>query len=358
MSQIQNHLESSSHILVLGMGGTIAGLASNPDSKPLQYDAGQVEISTLLAQIQSAIPGEIGLVSEQLANINSCNMSEPLLTLLGTAVKDALDNSGVKGIVITHGTDTIEETGLFLQLVCGRFAQNLGKKVVLTGAMLPANASNADGLKNLLDAIHWAASPLDNSPGGIYAVMGGRVCMAMDLAKRHTTALNAPIQSSPSSPVGLINPSWLSGVKAAEIAWHEDLSIPDGDVWPWVEILTSHTGARSETINLWLESKVQGLVLAGTGMGSLHEHWLEPLSKASKQGVAIVRASRPGAGQVLPNIPEKDFAGCMAAGKFSAPKARIALQLALYAEKQAKSAGKSLTWQDFFARIAVLPEIG
>ena len=211
MSQIQNHLESSSHILVLGMGGTIAGLASNPESKPLQYEAGQVEISTLLAQIQSAIPGEIGLVSEQLANINSCNMSEPLLTLLGRAVKDALDNSRVEGIVITHGTDTIEETGLFLQLVCGRFAQNLGKRVVLTGAMLPANASNADGLKNLLDAIHWAASPLDNSPGGIYAVMGGRVCMAMDLAKRHTTALNAPIQSSPSSPVGLINPSWLSG---------------------------------------------------------------------------------------------------------------------------------------------------
>jgi len=145
MSQIQNHLENSSHILVLGMGGTIAGLASNPDRDPLQYAAGQVEISTLLAQIQSAIPGEIGLVSEQLANINSCNMSEPLLTLLGRAVKDSLDNSGVKGIVITHGTDTIEETGLFLQLVCGRFAQNLGKRVVLTGAMLPANTSNADG---------------------------------------------------------------------------------------------------------------------------------------------------------------------------------------------------------------------
>ena len=187
MSQIQNHLESSSHILVLGMGGTIAGLASNPDSNPLQYEAGQVEISALLIQIQSAIPGEIGLVSEQLANINSCNMSEPLLTLLGTAVKDSLDNSGVKGIVITHGTDTIEETGLFLQLVCGRFAQNLGKRVVLTGAMLPANASNADGLKNLLDAIHWAASPLDNSPGGIYAVMGGRVCRS----EEHTSELQS-----------------------------------------------------------------------------------------------------------------------------------------------------------------------
>jgi L-asparaginase len=357
MSQIQSHSENTPHILVLGMGGTIAGLASNPDKDPLQYAAGQVEISSLLNHIESAIPDGICLVSKQLANINSCNLTESLLAILGNEVREALENAMVKGVVVTHGTDTIEETGLFLQLICGKFAQNLGKRVVLTGAMLPTNAPNADGPSNLLDAIHWATSPLDNCPGGVYAVMGGRVCMAMDLAKRHTTALNAPIQSSPSSPVRLINPSWLSGVKAAEAAWAEDLPIPHENEWPWVEILTSHVGARPETIDLWLESKVQGLVLAGTGMGNLHEKWLKPLSHASKQGIAIVRASRSGAGLVLPNIPEKDFEDCLAAGKLSAPKARIALQLALNAEKQAKSAGKSLTWQDFFARIAVLPEI-
>ena len=358
MSQIQNQSENSPHILVLGMGGTIAGLASNPVDRPLQYAAGQVEIDSLISHIESAIPGDLCLKSRQVANINSCNMTEPLLTLLGDTVRDALENTMVKGIVVTHGTDTIEETGLFLQLICGSLAQNLGKRVVLTGAMLPANASNADGPGNLLDAIQWAASSLDNCPGGVYAVIGGRVCMAMDLAKRHTTALNAPIQASPSSPVRLINPSWLSGVKAAEALWTEDLPIPSGNEWPWVEILTSHAGARSETVDLWLKSEVQGLVLAGTGMGSLHEQWLEPLIQAVKQEVALVRAARPGAGQVFPNIPEKDFEGCLAAGKFSAPKARIALQLALNAEKQAKSAGKSLTWQDFFARIAVLPEIG
>jgi L-asparaginase len=358
MSQIQSHSENTPHILVLGMGGTIAGLASNPDKDPLQYAAGQVEISSLLNHIEAAIPEGASLVSKQLANINSCNLTEPLLALLGNRVREALENTMVKGVVVTHGTDTIEETGLFLQLICGKFAQNLGKRVVLTGAMLPANAPDADGPANLLDAIHWAVSPLDNCPGGIYAVMGGRACMAMDLAKRHTTALNAPFQSSPSSPVRLINPSWLSGVKAVEAAWAEDLPIPEGGKWPWVEILTSHAGARPETIDLWLGSKVQGMVLAGTGMGNLHEQWLKPLSNASKQGIAVVRTSRPGAGQVLPNIPEKDFEGCLAAGKFSAPKARIALQLALNAEKQAKSAGKSLTWQDFFARIAVLPEIG
>ncbi|WP_353432795.1 asparaginase [Polynucleobacter sp. MWH-UH23A] len=358
MSQIQNQSNNSPHILVLGMGGTIAGLASNPDKDPLQYAAGQVEIRSLLDHIEFAIPEGVCLVSKQLANINSCNMTETLLALLGNAVREALENTMVRGVVVTHGTDTIEETGLFLQLICGKFAQNLGKRVVLTGAMLPANAPNADGPANLVDAIQWAASPLDNSPGGVYAVMAGKVCMAMDLAKRHTTALNAPIQNSPASPVRLINPSWLSGVKAAQAIWVEDLPIPDGDTWPWVEILTSHAGARPESIDLLLESKIQGLVLAGTGMGNLHEQWLKPLSNATKQGIAMVRASRSGAGQVLPNIPEWDFEGCFAAGKFSPPKARIALQLALNAKKQAKSAGKSLTWQDFFARIAVLPEIG
>ena len=178
----------------------------------------------------------------------------------------------------------------------------------------------------------------------------------MDLAKRHGTALNAPIQASPSSSVGLFNPSWLWGVKAKQAAWTEDLPIPKDDEWPWVEILTSHAGARSETINIWLNSRVKGLVLAGSGMGGLHDAWKDSLIAAVKQGVALVRTTRTGAGATLSDIPEKDLEGCLASGTLSAPRARIALQLALNAEKQAQLTGKSLTWQDFFARIAVLPE--
>jgi L-asparaginase len=263
----------------------------------------------------------------------------------------------VKGIVITHGTDTIEETGIFLQLTCGRYAQNLGKRVILTGAMLPANAPKADGPSNLLDAIRWASTPIDNCPGGIYAVMDGRASLAMDLAKRHASALNAPIQASPSSSAGLINPSWLSGVKAVQAVWTEDLPIPKENEWPWVEILTSHAGARSETITHWLNSKVKGLVLAGSGTGGFHDAWKDSLVAAVKHGIALVRTTRTGAGETLPDLPEKDIYGCMASGSLTAPRARIALQLALNAEKQSCTAGKSLTWQDFFARIAVLPVI-
>lgn len=357
MSSQQNTPETSPHILVLGMGGTIAGLAPSPADKPMQYEAGQVEVASLLTHIQSAVPEGISLVSRQVANINSRNLTEPLLTILGETVREALANTLVKGIVVTHGTDTIEETGVFLQLTCGKYAQNLGKRVILTGAMLPSNAPKADGPSNLLDAIRWASSPLDDCPGGIYAVMDGRGCLAVDLAKRHGSALNAPIQASPSSSVGLINPSWLSGVKAVQALWSEDLPIPKEGEWPWVEILTSHAGARSETITHWLNSKVKGLVLAGSGMGGFHDAWRDPLGAAVKHGIALVRTTRTGAGETLSDLPEKDIGGCLASGSLTAPRARIALQLALNAEKQAQIAGKSLTWQDFFARIAVLPVI-
>lgn len=309
MSSQQNTPETAPHILVLGMGGTIAGLAASPADNPMQYEAGQVEVASLLAHIQSAIPEGIRLVSRQVANINSRNLTEPLLTLLGETVKEALANPLVKGVVVTHGTDTIEETGIFLQLTCGKYAQNLGKRVILTGAMLPANAPKADGPSNLLDALRWASTPIDNCPGGIYAVMDGRGCLAMDLAKRHGSTLNAPIQASPSSSVGLINPSWLSGVKAVQALWAEDLPIPKESEWPWVEILTSHAGSRSETITHWLNSKVKGLILAGPGMGGFHDAWKESLVAAVKHGIALVRTTRTGAGETLLNLPEKDISG-------------------------------------------------
>ena len=165
MSSQQITPETAPHILVLGMGGTIAGLAASPADNPMQYEAGQVEVASLLAHIQSAVPDGIQLVSKQIANINSRNLSESLMTVLGEAVRQALDNTMVKGIVVTHGTDTMEETGVFLQITCGKHAQNLGKRVILTGAMLPANAPKADGPSNLLDALRWASTPIDNCPG-------------------------------------------------------------------------------------------------------------------------------------------------------------------------------------------------
>lgn len=343
--------ELSPHILVLGMGGTIAGIAPSPEVNPLAYEAGQVGVGDLLTKIEKMLPDDLNIMSRQVANINSSNLSEALLTELGRQVKNTLASSALIGIVITHGTDTIEETGLFLQATCGKYAERLGKRVVLTGAMLPSNATGADGPTNLLNAIQWASTAIDNCPGGIFAVFAGKVCMARDLAKRHSSNISAPLLDSPYSAVSLINPSWLAFVKAVQAALPDDLPIPQAEAWPWVEIFTSHSGARTELIKHSINAGVSGLVIAGTGQGGFNSAWQESVDLAIAAGIAVVRATRTGAGIVRPNIPEKDPEGCMAAGTLSPPKARIALQLALNAVKVGlvKSESSPPRWQAFFA---------
>jgi L-asparaginase len=344
------------HILVIGMGGTIAGLAQDPEN-PSAYRAGQVTLETLIPTLQASTGvahSEIRM--QQLANIDSRDLSESHLTQLGLAVRAALDNPLVLGVVVTHGTDTIEETGLFLDAVCSQQAERLGKRVVLTGAMLPSNHPQADGPLNLQAALHWAQMDLETCPAGVFGIFAGRVCLARDLAKRHTSDLNAPLRDAPSSPLHLINPSWLSRIRRIQTGSRPDMAIPPVDAWPWVEILTSHAGARPETVLHWLGQPIRGLVIAGTGMGGVHAAWHKPLHALAEMGVAIAKASRAGGGHVHLHLPETDPAGWVAAGSLAAPKARIALQLALYAAVEAKQGGKSMTWQDFFARIAVLPE--
>jgi len=344
------------HVLVIGMGGTIAGIAQDPNN-PSAYRAGRVPLESLIPTAQPGPEFAHGQIrTQQLANIDSRDLSEALLTQLGLAVRAALNNPDVLGVLVTHGTDTIEETGLFLDAVCSKQAEQLGKRVILTGAMLPSNHPQADGPLNLQAAMRWAQMDLETGPAGIFGIFAGRVCLARDLAKRHTSELNAPLRDSPSSPIHLINPSWLSRIRRIQADSGPDLPIPGEDTWPWVEILTSHAGARPETILHWLNQPIQGLVIAGTGMGGVHSAWLKPLHALAEKGVAIVKASRVGAGHVHLHLPETDPAGWVAAGSLAAPKARIALQLALYAAAEAKQGGKSMTWQDFFARIAVLPE--
>jgi L-asparaginase len=343
------------HVLVIGMGGTIAGLAEDPEN-PSAYRAGQVSLESLVSTAPGAGFTHCEIRTQQLANIDSRDLSEPLLTQLGHAVRAALDNPMVLGVVVTHGTDTIEETGLFLDAICRKQAERLGKRVILTGAMLPSNHPQADGPLNLQASLYWAQMDLETCPAGVFGIFAGRVCLARDLAKRHTSELNAPLRDAPSSPVHLINPSWLARIRRIQADSGPDMPIPAEDAWPWVEILTSHAGARPETVLHWQNQAIQGLVIAGTGMGGVHAAWHKILHALAEKGAAIVKASRVGAGHVHLHLPEMDPAGWVAAGSLSAPKARIALQLALYAAAEAKQGGKSMTWQDFFARIAVLPE--
>lgn len=321
----------SSFILVIGTGGTIAGLTTNSGNGG--YRAGQVAISTLLAQIDTKFP----IKNIQLSNIDSCDLNESLLSKLGATVRDGLSDPQVLGIVITHGTDTMEETATFLEFVCGEYSRNLAKKVVLTGAMLPSDHPQADGRRNLSQAIEFAGD--GGVQGGIWAVMHSKPIPGLALFKGHSSQVDAFIEETlPNDAIHVSN----------------DLPIPPDKQWPWVEIITSHVGARPQIITFLEDQGVQGIVLAGTGAGTVHQNLAIPLERFMGAGGAVIRASRIGRGYIGGSLANGRLAKALGAGPLNPAKARIALQLALFASAQ--SGANALSWQDYFAKMVGLPE--
>jgi L-asparaginase len=321
------------YILVIGTGGTIAGLRT--DSGNGGYQAGQVAISTLLASIDSKFP----IKNIQLSNIDSCDLSESLLSKLGTQVREALADPSILGVVITHGTDTMEETATFLEFVCGKLSRNLGKKVVLTGAMLPSDHPQADGPQNLTNAIEFTGEK--DSRGGIWAVMGSKRRPGLALVKGHSSHTDAFFaETLPNDGIQVSN----------------DLPIPPDNQWPWVEIITSHAGARPDSLNFLKKQGVQGIVLAGTGAGTVHENLAITLEQFIDAGGAVVRASRIGRGHISGTLANGRLEKALGAGYLNPVKARIALQLALFATTHSRA--NALSWQDYFARMVGLPDSG
>ena len=318
------------YILVIGTGGTIAGLRTDSGGG---YQAGQVPISMLLTQINTKFP----IKNMQLSNIDSCDLSESLLSKLGVQVRMGLADPEVMGIVITHGTDTMEETATFLEFVCGGSSRKFGKKVVLTGAMLPSDHREADGPQNLSDAIEFAGK--EDGRGGIWAVMGSKLIPGLALVKGHSSHTNAFFEET-------LPDDW------TQVS--NDLPIPPDNQWPWVEIITSHSGARPDTVQLLEGLGVQGIVLAGTGAGTVHEKLALPLERFIEAGGAVVRASRIGRGYIGGTLANGRLTKALGAACLNPAKARVALQLALFASTQ--SDANPLSWQDYFARIVGLPE--
>lgn len=325
-------------ILLIGMGGTIAGLRLSPEQPG--YRAGQLLINQLASQIKSKLP----IQNKQIANIDSCDMCEVLLSQLGNEALLALNDSQIAGLVITHGTDTMEETALFLELVCGDLARVLGKKLVLTGAMLPADDPQADGPTNLNAAVALVEG--QKTPGGVFGLMGGKTFLARDLAKRHTSRLDA-------FSLEQLN-SGSDERQKRDTQVSEDLPIPPENQWPRVEIVSNHIGARGDMIELFKEAGVEGIVLAGTGGGTVHQSLAVGLEAFTNSGGALVRSSRVGLGSIPTKLANGRLSKAIGAGDLNPVKARIALQLALFASRQTKA--NALSWQEIFARIALLPE--
>jgi L-asparaginase len=318
-------------IVVLGTGGTIAGTAAHAGDN-IGYSAAQLGVAALLAGVPGmadVLQGDT-LVAEQVAQVDSKDMSFAIWTALALRVQQYLAQDEVCGVVITHGTDTLEETAFFLHAVLPTALQ-LRKPVVLTCAMRPASSLSPDGPQNLLDAVALARTP---GACGVMAVCAGVVHGALAVQKVHVYRTDA-FSSGDVGPLGFVEEGGFRPAKAWPLALGHQAAvsiekIADVATWPRVEIVMNYAGGSAAVVDALLQplpgvAPLRGLVVAGTGNGTLHVDLIAALQRAEQAGVKVVRASRCGEGRVLP-VEGKEFADSQG---LSPVKARVALMLAL-----------------------------
>ena len=306
------------NVVILGTGGTIAGRSASAYDN-IGYTAGQVGIDQLVSDIP-VIAASGPVVTEQICQVDSKDMSFAVWIRLAARVNHHLAQDDVQGIVITHGTDTLEETAYFLQSVC-----QPAKPVVLTCAMRPATSLVPDGAQNVLDAVVVARQP---GACGVVAVCAGTIHSAFDLQKVHPYRLDA-FSSGDAGPVGYVEEGRLRQLRnwllpQAGLAFYAMQNIAD---WPRVEIVMSYAGASAAIVQALVDQGVRGLVVAATGNGTIHQDLEAGLHAALAAGVRVVRASRCFDGPILP-LPDSAFPDSKG---LSPVKARVAIMLDLMA---------------------------
>lgn len=325
-------------VVVLGTGGTIAGTAPSA-SDNLGYTAAQVGVSQLLDAIPglSKVLAGRSLVTEQVAQIDSKDMSFAVWQQLALRVQHHLTQPDVQGVVITHGTDTLEETAYFLHAVLPA-ALLARKPVVLTCAMRPASSAAPDGPQNVMDAVAVAITP---GACGVVAVCAGTLHGAVEVQKVHPYRLDA-FNSGDAGPLGYVEEgavrlirNWpLAPVAIAQVAIE---LIANVSCWPRVEIVMNYAGANGALVDALIapipqalpagghQEPVRGLVVAATGNGTVHRDLEAALIRAQAAGVKVVLATRCPFGRVLP-VVGRTFPDSQG---LSPVKARVALMLAL-----------------------------
>jgi L-asparaginase len=306
-------------VVVLGMGGTIAGVGDA--SAPRGYRSGEVPVSTLLAT--AGAPAGCVVVGEQLAQVDSKDMDETLWLKLGQRVRYWVAQEDVVGVVITHGTDTLEETAFFLHTVI-----DAEKPVVLTGAMRPSTDALPDGPENLRDALLVACSP---GVRGVLTVFAGRVFAGNEVRKVHPLQ-NDAFEAGDAGCVARVQSGRLCQLRGWPLPGKDHLPqaldclarwLEQGRPLPWVAWLTSHAGANGDMVRALVAAGVRGFVIAGTGNASLNQALESALDEARAAGVMVDVGSRCSLGDA-----ESTHAG--AAGIALQPaKARIAMMLRL-----------------------------
>lgn len=338
-------------IVILGTGGTIAGKAASSTDN-VGYTSAQVGVAQLLTAIPSLMGangaaqyGGYDLVSEQVAQVDSQDMNFAVWQQLLARCAHWLAQSQTQGVVVTHGTDTLEETAFFLQATL-----NPSKPVVMACAMRPSTAVAPDGPQNLLDALAVAAHP---HAKGVVAVCAGTIHSAFDVQKVHTTQLNA-FSSGDAGAVGSVaegklslyrnwpenqksmSSSVVAGVFIDYLAINNVVDlISTLSQLPRVEIILNHNSADGGIVEALLAQNVEGMrprvsgiVVAGTGNGTISTDLELALRAAKAAGVVVWRSTRCAFGKVI-GKEDKEFSD---SGGLSPLKARIALTLQLAAK--------------------------
>jgi L-asparaginase len=317
-------------IHILATGGTIAGRADTRGG----YVAGQIDVQTLLRSLPRR-PDNIIVSYEQLANVGSQSITHEIWYQLANRINTISRNNQADGIVVTHGTDTMEETAYFLNLV------TLGRiPVVLTGAMKPADAFSPDGPENLLSAL-CVACQTEATGLGVLVVMNCAIHSARYVQK---TGFNQD-HAFQSSPVGLVgmhsnltthffirqlalchtaNSAFTKAIQKGLFALSAENPLPE------VSVLYVHAAMQEEMLRRWMTLPHQGVVVAGVGSGNISNLLEQLMADQAAQGTVVVRSSRLAFGHVMRNMEiNDDEQGFLVAGNLNPAKARILLQLAL-----------------------------
>ncbi len=346
-------------VAILGTGGTIAGVSTTGDDR--HYKAAQLSVADLVAAVPEL--GQVPLRVQQVAQVDSKDMGWPVWQALLPAVQAQLQDPGVLGVVITHGTDTLEETALLLHLL---LAAN--KPVVLTAAMRPATSAEADGPANLRDAValvQWAAA---QQRSGVVVALHGKVWSALEVRKAHSHAIDA-FDGGEAEPLALVDEAGMvhplmdgrgAGAWPAAQGWLADQPLPNR--LPPVLLVTSHADADGSEVDAWRAAHgskgtqgTLGVLVAGTGHGTIHQSLHAALVRAHDAGVVVWRCTRVARGGIL--AAPDEGAAWPACGALTPGQARLALALALQwrgahmgAPKAAKAA-EVATWSHLSGQV-------
>ncbi len=324
-------------IHILAMGGTIAGKAGD-SAATTGYQAGAVGVEELIAAVPQ-IKDVAEVTGESIAAIDSKDITAEEQLRLAGRVRELLLKGDVDGIVVTHGTDTMEESAYLLDLL--HFAD---KPVVFTGAMRPATALSADGPLNLLDAVRVAANNQARDRG-VLVVLNNAIHSARLVTKISTTAVET-FQSPNGGAIGAVNDGAVVFYHSAELhhlpnALRVSEQLTGQGELPYVPILYGYSDDDGRLVESVVENGAKAIVYAGMGNGSIPERVEKELAAAVKKGLWVIRASSSALGMVTRAEDSYEQAGFIASGLINPRKARLLLQVA-------KSCGLTPeVWQKF-----------